>query len=83
MNFMVKSLENLVPGMLLFDLARYKFKKSIPGAMKTMIFIFASLKNYARDGKYNDFGSIWMVFGFGKNAFCIGFDMLFIKNMVC
>jgi len=62
---------------------RYKFEKSIPGAMKTMNFIFRILENHTRDDKYSDFGSIWMVFGIDGGAFCIGFDMVFVKKLVC
>ena len=61
----------------------YKFKKSIPGAMKTMNFVFKILENHAPDSKCNDFGSIWMVFGADGDAFCIGFDMLFVKKRLC
>ena len=64
----------------LIEFSRYNFQKSIPGAMKIMIFRFASLKNLARDIKYNDFGSFLMVLGFGRGAFCIGFDMLLLKT---
>ena len=74
---------SIAPGMLFFDLARYKSKKTIPGAMKTMNFTFKVLEKHARDSKYSDFGSVWMVFGFDGGAVCIGFDMLFIKKMVC
>ena len=61
----------------------YKFEKSIPGAMKTMNFMFKVLENIAWDIKYSDFGSIWMVFGVAGGAFCIGFDMVFAKKLVC
>ena len=40
---------------------RYKFVKSIPGAMKIMNLIFKILEKHTRDSKYNDFGSIWKV----------------------
>ena len=62
---------------------RHKFVKSIPGAMKTMNLIFKILEKHTRDSKYSDFGSIWMVLGIDGGAFCIGFDMDFIKKLVC
>ena len=40
---------------------RYKFVKSIPGAMKTINFIFKILENHAWDDEYNDFASFWKV----------------------
>ena len=40
---------------------RYKFVKSIPGAVKIMILIFKFLEKHTRDSKYSDFGSIWEV----------------------
>ena len=69
--------------MILVRFGRYKFEKSIPGAMKTMNFMFRILENHTRDDKYSDFGSIWMVFGSDGGAFCIGFDMVFVKKWVC
>ena len=59
---------------------RYKFVKSIPGAMKTRNLIFKILEKHTRDSKYSDFGSIWMALGIDGGAFCIGFDMVFVKN---
>ena len=73
-----------MPGMIntaiVARFGRYKFEKSIPGAMKTMNFMFKVLEKHAWDDKYSDFGSIWMLFGVPGGAFGIGFDMLFVKK---
>ena len=54
--------------------------KSIPGAMKTRNLIFKILEKHTRDSKYSDFGSILMDLGIDGAAFCIGFDMVFVKK---
>ena len=66
--------------MILLRFGGCKFEKRIPGAMKSMNFISRILENHTWDDKYNDFGSIWMIFGIDGDAFCIGFHMVFVKK---
>ena len=69
--------------MILDRFARYKFEKSIPGAMKSMNFISRILENHTWHDECSDFGSIWMIFGVDGDAFCIGFHVVFVKKLVC